>query len=188
MLIRRLLPLEAMAFFIVDEDDQVFNLMDCEPKEAWEKLQKEKDQFVEDGTLAWLLRQFKPVMLPARNFDHQALLHVISTKSRTWGVFIGILPEGEKSVYDPALNLLSIALMNCAGALESFVKQQLERVRNVRAWCSARCCAHEQRTTWRITYRKPPPHRRKTERRTNIWCTQNGREKLTQAAWRKDES
>ncbi len=94
--------------------------MDCEPKEAWKKLQKEKDQLVEDGTLKWLLQQFRPVILPAQNFDHQVLLHVISTKSRTRGVFIGVLPEGEKSVFDPVLNLLSIALMNCASALESF--------------------------------------------------------------------
>lgn len=118
-LIRRLLPFQAMAFFIVGAEGHAFSLMDCEPKEAWEKLQMEKDQLVEDGTFKWLLRQFRPVILPARYFDHQILLHVISTKSRTRGVFIGALPDGEKSVFDPALSLLSIALMNCAGALES---------------------------------------------------------------------
>ncbi len=130
-LLRRLLPFEEMAFFIVDDDNQSFSLMDCEPREAWEKMQKEKDRLIQDGTFTWLLHQFRPVMLPARHFDHQILLHVISTKSRVRGVFIGILPEADKPVFDSASRLLSIALMNCAGALESFEYFTLARQQNM---------------------------------------------------------
>ena len=116
----RLMPFEAMAFYTVNEEDQSFTLADCEPESARENLRAEADRLIRDGTFAWSLYQFRAVMVPAREKDKRLLLHVMSTKSRTRGMFIGVLAGDGKHIYDTTLNLLSIVLLNCTNALESY--------------------------------------------------------------------
>ncbi|MEK6709149.1 MAG: ATP-binding protein [Nitrospinota bacterium] len=118
--LKRLIPFEAMAFFTVNEEDQGFTLADCEPGGARPSLQREADRLIEDGTFAWSLFQFRAVMVPAEDGEGRLLLHVITTRSRTRGMFLGFLPPGAGNVYDATLNLLSVVLLNCAHALESY--------------------------------------------------------------------
>ena len=51
-LVNRLLQFEATSFFIIDEKDQSFHLADCEPASLLERIGKEKDRLIEDGTFA----------------------------------------------------------------------------------------------------------------------------------------
>lgn len=118
--LKRLVPLEGMAFFTVNEKDQGFTLADCEPGHARDSLQREADRLIEDGTFAWSLFQFRSVMVPARDGDGRLLLHVIATRSRTRGMFLSTLPSSAANIYDATLNLVSIVLLNCAYALESY--------------------------------------------------------------------
>ena len=118
--LKRLVPFEGMAFFTVNEEDQSFTLTDCEPAHARQSFQKEADRLIEDGTFAWSLFQFRSVMVPPQEGDCRLLLHVIATRSRTRGMFLGSLPAHAANIYDATLNLLSIVLLNCAYALESY--------------------------------------------------------------------
>jgi len=117
--LKRLVPFEGMAFFSVREDDQSFVLADCEPEEARGPLQAEADRLIEEGTFAWSLFQFRSVLVPAGDGRSRLLLHVVSTRSRTRGMFMGALPSPDSNIYDATLNLVSIVLLNCAYAIES---------------------------------------------------------------------
>ena len=118
--LKRLVPFEGMALFTINEEDQGFTLADCEPRDARPGLQREGDRLIEDGTFAWSLFQFRSVMVPARDGDGRLLLHVIATRSRTRGMFLGSLPSNAANIYDATLNLVSIVLLNCAYTLESY--------------------------------------------------------------------
>jgi len=131
--LNRLFTFEAMAFFLINEEDQDFDLIDYEPEEEKDKLKKEADRLIEDGTFAWSLFQFRSVIVPAAEYNQRILLHSLSSKSRARGMFIGILDRDEMKVFDSSLSLLSIVLLNSANALESFeyfnmIKEQNERL------------------------------------------------------------
>jgi signal transduction histidine kinase len=130
-LVNRLIQFEATSFFIVDEKDQSFHLIDCEPVSLLEKIEEEKGRLIEDGTFAWSLYQSRPIIIPAQHFNHHLLLHVISTKSRIRGLFLGILSDRSQSFMDSSLNLLSVVLMNCANALESYEYFNMVQQQNV---------------------------------------------------------
>ncbi len=50
--LKRLFSFETMAFFLINEEDQDFELIDFEPEGDKDKLQKEADRLIEDGTFA----------------------------------------------------------------------------------------------------------------------------------------
>ena len=75
---------------------------------------------IDNGTFAWVLREHRPVIVSSKDYRKRLLLRVMSTKSRTRGMFVGVLAQNEKDISHISLSLLSIVMMNGANALESF--------------------------------------------------------------------
>ena len=123
--VRRLIPFEATAFYLVDEASSDFHLIDCEPEGNRESIKEEIDFFIENGTFAWALRENRPIRVRTRDFGRQVILQVMATRSRVRGLFAGILASGEENIPEVSLSLLSIILLNSANALESFDLYQM---------------------------------------------------------------
>lgn len=137
--IRRLLPLSATAFFLVEEGVNDFHLRHIHPEEMKGYLQTEVDHCIEDGIFAWALHEKRPVVISAT--DHKKLLlHVMATSSRVRGMFVGLLSAEDQHIQNVSLSLLSIVLLNSANAIESFelyktireIRSNLERIDNYR--------------------------------------------------------
>lgn len=129
--LKRLFSFQLMGFFLISEEDQRFELIDFEPESEIERIQAEADRLIRDGSFAWSLYQSRAVMVPAADADHRVILHTLSSKSRTRGMFIGILDRDEMNVFDSSLSLLSIVLLNSANALESFEYFNIIKERNI---------------------------------------------------------
>ena len=123
--VRRLIPFEATAFFLVDEASSDFHLIDCDPEGDRESITKEIDFFIENGTFAWALRENRPIRVRTRDFGRQLILQVMATRSRVRGLFAGILASREENIPEVSLSLLSIILLNSANALESYELYQM---------------------------------------------------------------
>ncbi|MEE9256567.1 MAG: ATP-binding protein [bacterium] len=117
--IMQLIDFETIAFFTVEESNQSFTLVDCEPASHKEFIQEEADRLIEEGAFSWVLYQYRAVMVPSKVPEKNLVLNVLSTKSRIRGMFIGVLLESKRDIYDTSLHLLSIILLNSANALES---------------------------------------------------------------------
>ena len=117
--IDRLDAFETVAFFLIDEGDSSFNMVECSPTSERSDIQLEVDKQIENGTFAWAINQNNAVMVKADRPDHQLILHVISTRSRVRGMFVALLGEAHEKISHSAMNLLSIILSNTAYALES---------------------------------------------------------------------
>jgi PAS domain S-box-containing protein len=117
--IQSLIRLQAVAFFLVSEENSEFNLSYLEPHDFSSYIRHEVEFLIEDGTFAWALREKRPVIVSSRQYDKQLLLHVMATSSRIRGMFIGLLEKDKADIPDISLSLLSIILLNSSNALES---------------------------------------------------------------------
>ena len=132
MQIRRLIPFQTVAFFTIDEPEADFVMSYCDPPENQVVVQSEIDERVANGTFAWALQRSHPVAAPSRDGVMMLVLHVLSTRSRTRGMFAGFCPASQYSAADPAFLALSIVLNNSASALESCALYELLHQKNER--------------------------------------------------------
>lgn len=123
--LNRFMDFHAIAFFNVDESDFSFVIENCDPESERKMVLETVDYLIEDGTFAWALNQNRPVIVKASHFGYPLILHVLSTKIRVRGMFVGVLNSKKPNVTDAQLYPLSIALHYTASALESTALYQM---------------------------------------------------------------
>ena len=114
-----LLPFSAMGIMLVDEADSSFHFAKCHPPSAGAMLAAYADGCVENGDFAFALREKRAVLPLVAPGAPRRLLHVITTASRTRGMFVAEFQEAAPRVSEVTLSVLSIILNNTAQALES---------------------------------------------------------------------
>ncbi|MBT8490233.1 MAG: response regulator, partial [Deltaproteobacteria bacterium] len=117
--IQSLIRLEAIAFFLVNNDTNNFDLVYIDPHKLKSHIYHEVDFLIENETFAWALREKRPVIVSSKQYDKQLILHGMATSSRIKGMFIGLLEKDKTDIPDISLSLLSIILLNSSNALES---------------------------------------------------------------------
>ena len=118
--IKRLIPFDVIAFYLVDEVSSDFYLGAAQPPDQQDDIKQEVDFLIENGTFAWALRENRAVLVSTSDFRRKLVLHAMTTVSRIRGMFVGILPAEESNIPGVSVALLSIVLLNSANALESF--------------------------------------------------------------------
>ncbi len=124
--ISSLIPFKAMTFYLVNEENNDFIHYRTTPATFSAYALEETNSMIERGVFAWALREKRPVTVSSRNKAGQFILHVLSTRSRTRGMFIGLLDDTAR-VSEVSLSLLSIILLNSANAIESFYLYRMIR-------------------------------------------------------------
>ena len=117
--LRYLIPFEANAFYIVDQDKSDFTLSVCEPSDQQQFMEDQVSYMIEEGFFAWAIRERRGVTISSHDHSRQLMLHVIATYSRIRGMFVGLLPDNKNIIPDKSLTLLSIILLNTVNAIES---------------------------------------------------------------------
>ena len=114
-----LLNFRAVALYMV-ESDSSFRQALCIPHERASEIEDLVSRRIEDRTFSWALRRKKSVLAGVASPEPLHVLHVLTTISRTRGMFVGIV-EGElDEVSDYSMSLLSVLLSSAAEAMESF--------------------------------------------------------------------
>ncbi len=117
--IRYLIPFDANALFIVNQDSDDFQLAVCNPPEARAAMAADVEDMIERGFFAWAIRERRGISVASKDRTKRLVLHVIATHSRVRGMFVGQMDHSRKQIPDTSLTLLSIILLNTANALES---------------------------------------------------------------------
>ena len=128
--LRYLIPFEANAFYLVDQEKSDFILSVCEPSDKQQFIEDQVGYMIEEGFFAWAIRERRGVTISSHDHSKQLILHVIATYSRIRGMFVGLLPDKKNVIPDKSLTLLSIILLNTANALESLEFYRLLRDQN----------------------------------------------------------
>lgn len=125
--ISRLISFEASALYLVDEETSDMQLSYCTPADQSNAMEDELDLLIQNGFVAWAIRERRGITAASRDGRRQILLHVLSTYSRTRGLFIGFFPGQKPRLPDDSLEILSIILRNAANGIESLVYSNMLR-------------------------------------------------------------
>jgi signal transduction histidine kinase len=117
--IGQLIAFESSALYLMDEDTSDIRLSICQPEESKAFIGDQIEFLIDNGFLAWGIRERRGVTIFSKDGSRQILLHVMATYSRIIGMFVGIFPAQTKRLPDAALEILSIILRNSANCLES---------------------------------------------------------------------
>jgi signal transduction histidine kinase/CheY-like chemotaxis protein len=128
--IQYLIPFEANAFYLVDQEKSDFALAACEPSDKKAFIEDQVSYMIDKGFFAWAIRERRGVTISSHDHSKQLMLHVVATYSRIRGMFIGVLPDKKNILPDKSMTVLSIILLNTANALESLEFYQLLRNQN----------------------------------------------------------
>ena len=128
--IRRIIPFEARAFYVVNEEDSDLVLSVCEPDGLKDFIKNEIESMIDANLFGWVMREKRGVFIDSKNHLKRFLFHVIATHSQPIGMFVGVLPGQGESIPDVSLDLLSIILLNSANAIENARFYQLMHKEN----------------------------------------------------------
>lgn len=120
----------SLGFARVDETDQSFVLHNCLPEDSTPYIQQEMDHQIEAGTFGWALTQTHALLGRSHDRRFTTVTHVMSTRSRIRGMFIGFLDSPLGDVKDSTMHVLSMILLNAANTIESQVLYHLLREQN----------------------------------------------------------
>ncbi|MEE9465717.1 MAG: response regulator [Candidatus Neomarinimicrobiota bacterium] len=128
--LQKLFNFRTTAFFMVEEPNFDFVLTDCAPDNSRDRMEREVAAQIKAGNFAWALSWNRPVEVEAENFPGTVVLHILATRSRTIGMFMGTLARDQNQWSDIAQTLMSIILFNCSHALENLSLYQEIRLYN----------------------------------------------------------
>jgi signal transduction histidine kinase/DNA-binding response OmpR family regulator len=117
--LRKFADLHAMGFWTADAESHDFSLLHVEPSVQREAMGQELERHIENGTFAWAISQNHPVVVPAALLGGRAMLHVMATRSRVIGMFLGIVGGKRSFIPEASQKFISIAVSNCASKLEN---------------------------------------------------------------------
>jgi signal transduction histidine kinase/ActR/RegA family two-component response regulator len=116
--LKRMLPFRTAGFFVCGLDDVEFKLGFCEPMAQRGALQELVESEMHSGTFAWSMQQNRAVVLH-KSEGYRLILHPLSTRSRTMGMFAGIIAADQFDESEALVHSLSLVLVNTAYAFEN---------------------------------------------------------------------
>ncbi|MBT6718412.1 MAG: hypothetical protein HOB18_12350 [Nitrospina sp.] len=117
--VQRLIDFEVVAFYLVDEESNDFILNEINPTSQKQSIQEEVDAEIENGTFAWALNQNRAVVVKASSGNHSLVFHVLTTKTRVRGMFVGRVLSQAKAINETILFPLTVILQSTSNTLES---------------------------------------------------------------------
>ncbi len=125
--IQRLIHFEASAICIVDDKTSDMSLSVFTPDDAKEAIEEELEFLIENGFIAWAIRERRGITVFSKDGSRQLFLHVMATCSRIRGLFMGIFPCQLSRLPDASLEIVSIILRNAVNGIESLMHSTLLR-------------------------------------------------------------
>lgn len=119
--ISRLIRFEASAIYLVDEETSDMQLSVCTPYNVEASIEKEFEFMIQNGFIAWAIRERRGITVYSKDGSRQILLHVLATYSRIRGLFMGIFPSQPARIPNASLETVSLILRNAVNGIESLI-------------------------------------------------------------------
>lgn len=109
-----------LGFYLVDDAEGGFELLELDPFQDYSQLKTVVKSSIQQRAFAWALRQQKPLVWHDDRSGGKLMLHALSTRARTLGMFVGIFETataGEQ--HNVVLNQITLILTLTATTLDS---------------------------------------------------------------------
>lgn len=117
--LERLIAFDAAGVAIFDNAMLNCTLNYWVPKDQRHVLTTEMEHLIQKGVFAWALKHNRCVCVPSALVGKLVILSVLSTRTNTYGMFLGIVDD--VGIADPYLKLISIILLECANTIENMM-------------------------------------------------------------------
>ena len=119
--IRQIIPFAQIGFMTLDSEGLDFEFEYAWPNSEQASIEKSIEDHIDSGVFNLALQQNRPVATHAdANKSWITVFHVLTTRNKIIGMFVGILPkENEEMITPYALKFLSVAIHHCAYLVES---------------------------------------------------------------------
>ena len=115
--VRLFVKVKTIAFYLFSEDGLDFTCYYCDPQERFPFIEKEKDNLIEDRTVAWVIDRNRPVVIRSSDDTSFLLLHSIINQGRTLGLMVALLDEDPSEILDISYAFLTVVLNSIANML-----------------------------------------------------------------------
>jgi signal transduction histidine kinase len=117
--IGQIINFAASAIYLVEQDSSDLIKATMHPSSEAPFIEEEINALIDQGIIAWAIRERRGITVYSSDGTHQIDLHVIATYARIRGLFIGIFPSLAGHRPDGAGEFLSLILRSVATSLES---------------------------------------------------------------------
>ena len=117
--LERLIAFDASGVAIFDDAMLNCTLEYWTPNNQRHVLTAEMEHLIQKGVFAWTLKHNRCVCVPSALAGKLVILGVLSTRTNTYGMFLGIV--NDVGIADPYLKLISIVLLECANTIENMM-------------------------------------------------------------------
>jgi signal transduction histidine kinase len=129
--IGKIATFDQAAILTFDADSSDLLLTAAVPAGCKTAIERQVDDLIEQGKVAWAIRERRGITVSSPESENRYYLHVIATYARIRGLFIGI-QTNRSHIPDGAQELLSLFMRNLAASLESIEYTELLAVQNQR--------------------------------------------------------
>ena len=116
--ISQIINFDICGLYKVDQTNSDIKLSACLPAGKQNDLKQIFEFMIENGYIAWALREQRGVSVYSNDIRYRAFLQVIATQSRIRGLFVGLFPVKSRRLPGVSLQGISLVLRNVANALE----------------------------------------------------------------------
>lgn len=107
-------------FYLLNSEDGGFDLQKTHPELEYKTLQETVHRAIRAGAFAWALKQQKPLFWVDETYGRKLMLHALSTRENTLGMFIALFDrEKANEQLNIVFNHISLTLTAMASAMES---------------------------------------------------------------------
>ncbi|BBO87919.1 sensor histidine kinase [Desulfosarcina ovata] len=125
--IKRIIRFDSCAICLVDEKTSDLQICQCMPVDEKAFLEAELAFMIDNGFVAWAIRERRGITLNSKDGQRKVLLHVMATYARIRGLFIGIFPSQMSNLNTASLEIVSIILRNASNGIESLIYSSMLR-------------------------------------------------------------
>jgi signal transduction histidine kinase len=120
---------EEIIYFLVNENDSSFELAPNTNIGGDINIDDLKQELISRGIFAWAISQNHAIEVESVSINKNIILHVLTTKNRVRGLFLGIYNKDSMSSVAER-NLISVVIQNTAQALESAALYEMINQKN----------------------------------------------------------
>jgi signal transduction histidine kinase len=128
--IEKIASFDHAAIFTFDSESSDLSLAAAAPPSSAAHIECQVDDLIDEGTVAWAIRERRGIDVRSRDGERRLFLHVIATYARIRGLFIGVQSSRRAQIPTGAQELLSIFMRSLATSLESIAYIDLLAVQN----------------------------------------------------------
>jgi len=118
--LKKVVPIIFYGVYLVDENSMDLYLAHCASQERSSYMQENFEQFIENGTIAWAMRENRTVVSFSYDKEYDVIIHALETNQKSHGIILFFLKKHSAVISSWNSVLFTVIMRSTAYAFENF--------------------------------------------------------------------